>query len=244
LGSEEGASAGFALALPDSRDGCGCESGRLWRGLGNCRFGPMPTTASQPTPECVLEHCGGSHRTIGDSLDARHVDHGNAVLLPKRDSGLRDAERLGHLRGIHWGARPFEPVMERHAGSLRGRKRCGQASRKPGGATIRVDMHDLRRQRLRDLIATRFRGDRSAFLSETGLTKGRLSQLLDPKFPFGDNAARNLEERLQLPAGYFDSMDARTLQFALLFEALPPHQKERWEEIVRALAPATGPQRG
>lgn len=104
-------------------------------------------------------------------------------------------------------------------------------------------MHDLRRQRLRDLIQTRYRGDRSAFLSASGLTKGRLSQLLDPKFPFGDNAARNLEERLELPAGYFDTMDARTLQFALMFEALPPHQKERWEELVRVLTGAQPPQR-
>lgn len=105
-------------------------------------------------------------------------------------------------------------------------------------------MHDLRRQRLRDLIDTRFRGDRGAFLSAAGLSKGRLSQLLDPNMPFGDNAARNLEERLELPAGYFDTMDARTLQFALMFEALPAHQKERWEEIVRTLAPPPSPQKG
>lgn len=81
-------------------------------------------------------------------------------------------------------------------------------------------------------------------MSDAGITKGRLSQLLDPKMPFGDNAARNLEERLRLEPGYFDSMDARTLQFALMFEALPAHQKERWEEIVRTLAPPPSPQKG
>jgi hypothetical protein len=97
-------------------------------------------------------------------------------------------------------------------------------------------MHALRRQKLRDLIAHRFRGDRGAFLAETGLTKGRLSQLLKDEQPFGDNAARNLEERLQLPAGYFDTMDARTLSFALAFEGLPVHLKERWEDLVQMLA--------
>ena len=69
------------------------------------------------------------------------------------------------------------------------------------------------------------------------ISPGRLSQLLDPNQPFGDVAARNLEERLQLPAGYFDSMDARTLAFALQFERLPPELKARWEELVGLLSP-------
>lgn len=80
-------------------------------------------------------------------------------------------------------------------------------------------------------------------MSESGLTKGRLSQLLSKKFPFGDNAARGLEERLQLEPGYFDTMDARTLRFALLFESLPAHQKERWEEIVGMLSGGESPQK-
>lgn len=93
------------------------------------------------------------------------------------------------------------------------------------------------------MIETRYRGDRGALLSDAGITKGRLSQLLDPNKPFGDNAARNLEEKLELPPGYFDTMDARTLQFALMFEALPAHQKERWEDIVKTLAPPAPPQK-
>ena len=97
-------------------------------------------------------------------------------------------------------------------------------------------MHALRRQKLRLLLKQRFRDDRGAFLKEAGMTKGRLSQLLDDAQPFGDNAARNLEARLQLEPGYFDSMDARTLHFAMTFERLPPHMKERWEAIVAMLA--------
>ena len=96
-------------------------------------------------------------------------------------------------------------------------------------------MHSLRRYKLARLIETRFRGDRGAFVKEAGITKGRLSQLLDPDSPFGDVAARNMEERLRLEPGYFDAMDARTVQFALKFEALPEHVKAQWEQLAGML---------
>lgn len=100
-------------------------------------------------------------------------------------------------------------------------------------------MHSLRRYKLQHLLATRFGGSRGAFLSESGLTKGRLTQLLDPNQPFGDVAARNLEDRLQLEPGYFDTMDAQTVEWAVKFDALPQHVKERWLEIVGLLAKET-----
>jgi hypothetical protein len=98
-------------------------------------------------------------------------------------------------------------------------------------------MHALRRYKLSLLLAEHFNGDRGGFLKKAGLTKGRLSQLLDPNTPFGDVAARNLEQRLDLPPGYFDAMDARTLDFAMRFEQLPDHQKQQWEVLVGMLAP-------
>ena len=73
-------------------------------------------------------------------------------------------------------------------------------------------------------------------MSESGLTKGRLSQLLDPNEPFGDIAARNLEVRLQLDPGYFDAMDQRTVQFAMAFESLPEAAKAKWEELASLLS--------
>lgn len=100
-------------------------------------------------------------------------------------------------------------------------------------------MHALRRQKLRDLLTYRFKGDRGAFLRASGLTKGRLTQLLDPDQPFGDVAARNLEERLQLDVGYFDSMDSRTLAFALALETLPEHVKAHWEQLASMLSGTT-----
>lgn len=100
-------------------------------------------------------------------------------------------------------------------------------------------MHALRRHKLRSLLEHRFNGDRGKFLSESGLTKGRPSQLLDQNEPFGDVAARNLEQRLQLDPGYFDAMDQRTVQFALAFESLPEPAKAKWEELASLLSGQT-----
>lgn len=102
-------------------------------------------------------------------------------------------------------------------------------------------MHALRRSKLRDLLSRQYKGDRGAFLKASGLTKGRLSQLLDDAEPFGDVAARNLEQRLQLDPGYFDSMDSRTVQFALAFERLPDRLKEQWERLASMLGDPPAP---
>lgn len=102
-------------------------------------------------------------------------------------------------------------------------------------------MHSLRRHKLRALLEHQLKGDRGAFLKKSGLTKGRLTQLLDPSEPFGDVAARNLEVRLSLDPGYFDAMDARTVAFALAFESLPPAIKDRWEQLAGMLAQGPKP---
>lgn len=100
-------------------------------------------------------------------------------------------------------------------------------------------MDALRRQKLRHLLETRFGGDRGRFVQASGLTKGRLSQLLQDKYPFRDRAARGLEERLSLPPGYFDEMDQRTLAWATAFDALPADAKDQWERLLAALTPPT-----
>lgn len=96
-------------------------------------------------------------------------------------------------------------------------------------------MHALRRSKLKHLLEAVFKGNRGAFLEKSGLSKGRLSQLLDPNEPFGDRAARNLEDRLELEPGYFDAMDKQTLQWAVAFDALPEHMKDKWSELVAML---------
>lgn len=74
-------------------------------------------------------------------------------------------------------------------------------------------MKDIRKKRLSALLAgSPYHGDRGAFLRDSGLSKGRLSQLLDPNEPFGDVAARNLVESLGLKDGYFESDDSEPVQ--------------------------------
>lgn len=66
-------------------------------------------------------------------------------------------------------------------------------------------MKDNRRKRLQALLdGPRFNGDRSAFLSASELTKGRLSQLLDKNEVFGELAGKNLATKLGLDERYFE----------------------------------------
>ncbi len=65
-------------------------------------------------------------------------------------------------------------------------------------------MDEHRKQRLQQLIDSRFGGDRAAFGKEVNLTKGRVSQLLDPELPFGERAAGSLTAKLSLPERWFD----------------------------------------
>lgn len=71
-------------------------------------------------------------------------------------------------------------------------------------------MDQQRKARLRQLIATRFSGDRAAFGAAVDLSKGRVSQLLDPDEPFGERAASSLAEKLHLPDRWFEQAELTT----------------------------------
>lgn len=90
-------------------------------------------------------------------------------------------------------------------------------------------MKTLRKRRLRELLnGKRFKGDRAAFLMESGITKGRLSQLLDPEVQFGDAASLKLARRLGLPDDYFDEFpvyDEYTEQAIALMISLDESQR-------------------
>lgn len=65
-------------------------------------------------------------------------------------------------------------------------------------------MKEIRRYWLAELLnGARFHGDRAAFCRDADITKGRLTQLLDPREAFGDLAAQKLADKLGLPDGYF-----------------------------------------
>jgi len=66
-------------------------------------------------------------------------------------------------------------------------------------------MREHRRARLAELLRARYRGDRSRLLAESGLSKARLSQLLTPSMHFGEQAARVLENKLDLPLRWLDA---------------------------------------
>lgn len=48
-------------------------------------------------------------------------------------------------------------------------------------------------------------GDRAKLIRLTQLSKGRISQLLDPAQPFGERVAANLARKLHLPEDFFDA---------------------------------------
>lgn len=67
-------------------------------------------------------------------------------------------------------------------------------------------MNDARRRRNLETYfnGPAFNGDRKKFCAATGLTNGRLTQLLDPNEPFGERAAKNLTASLRLPEDHFE----------------------------------------
>lgn len=68
-------------------------------------------------------------------------------------------------------------------------------------------MDHVRKHRLAKLIQTRFKGERAALINESGLSKGRISQLLDPRETFGERAARELERKLGLTERWLDKVE-------------------------------------
>lgn len=102
-------------------------------------------------------------------------------------------------------------------------------------------MQHFRRHKLRLLIERDFSNSRGKFMAATGLTKTRLSQLLSDGYPFGERAARELALKAGLPEDYFETMDARTAEWAIRFNSLPEPMKAKWEELVSMLVPAQPP---
>lgn len=61
------------------------------------------------------------------------------------------------------------------------------------------------------------KGDREKLIALTGYTKGRISQLFDDNQPFGERAASNLAQKLNLRPDYFEGYEAAEtgLQFSV-----------------------------
>jgi len=66
-----------------------------------------------------------------------------------------------------------------------------------------MQIQDIRRQRLRQLIRERYDDSQARFIDETGENQGEISGLLRTK-SFGEKKARNLEKKAGLPTGWLD----------------------------------------
>lgn len=64
---------------------------------------------------------------------------------------------------------------------------------------------EKRRRRFLRYFEERLKSDRQILIERTGMTKGRITQLLDPEEPFGELAGRNLARKLGLAPDYFES---------------------------------------
>jgi transcriptional regulator with XRE-family HTH domain len=65
---------------------------------------------------------------------------------------------------------------------------------------------------LRHLLDHVLVGGRAQLMRKSGFKKSYVSQLLDPKRPFGERTARKIALRLKLPADYFEKkIDAITI---------------------------------
>lgn len=88
---------------------------------------------------------------------------------------------------------------------------------------------ERRRQALRDYLRETLKGDRTLLIDKSGLSKGRIAQLLNPEQPFGEKAARELERRLGLPSEYLERRGRASVApkpGALLYPDLTSEQRE------------------
>lgn len=65
-----------------------------------------------------------------------------------------------------------------------------------------------RRAILRDYLRVHLHGDRGRLIQRAGLSKGRITQLLDDAEPFGERAAQALARRLRLNERFFEGQPA------------------------------------
>lgn len=94
----------------------------------------------------------------------------------------------------------LEPLSESHAVEFK----CNFDATSRDFLNLRLPPVGFRHKRLQELLdAPPFSGSRRELMRASGLTKGRISQLLDAAVPFGDLAAERLTKRLGLAPDYF-----------------------------------------
>jgi hypothetical protein len=97
-----------------------------------------------------------------------------------------------------------------------------------------MEIQDIRRARLAQLIQERYGNSQARFVDETGENQGEVSGLLRTK-SFGERKARKLEAKCNLPAGWFD-IDP-TLDAAAPTEEAPSLRQQRSLYVVEKVEP-------
>lgn len=105
-----------------------------------------------------------------------------------------------------------------------------------------MDAH--RKARLQTLIdGPRYQGSQQALADAVGLSKGRVSQLLDPGLPFGERAAASMCAKLGLPERWFEAGATNVLPAEVGARRIPvisAVQAGNFREIVDAFATGDG----
>lgn len=83
-----------------------------------------------------------------------------------------------------------------------------------------MEIQDIRRARLAQLIRERYDGSQARFIDETGENQSEVSGLLRLK-SFGERKARKLETKCKVPVGWFDIEDEDAARKALRAEKEP-----------------------
>ncbi len=93
-------------------------------------------------------------------------------------------------------------------------------------------MDERRKGRLRALLNGKpYKGNRAVFLERAKRTESWLSQALDPRYAFGERAARNLAMELGMRPDYFESDVTPTLspwgaELGALMDAFPEDERK------------------
>jgi hypothetical protein len=101
---------------------------------------------------------------------------------------------------------------------------------------MRLMNSSVRRENFSRLITRRFDGSQANIAKALGLSSGRITQLLDNSNPFGERAARSIEEKLALPRGWLDKDASAQPELLMSDVAAPPSLADALEVLGLALA--------
>lgn len=100
---------------------------------------------------------------------------------------------------------------------------------------MRGERDARRRALLRDYLRVQLRGNRAALIRKSGLSKGRIAQLLDDEQPFGERAAQTLGRKLGLGANFFDSSPVEPLPAGAVAVGLAVYDESlqsKWNHLI------------